>query len=108
MILPRRRFLQVLTGLIAAPAVVKADALMRIVAPRRQLAALEIINEALNRIGALEGLHQTVMQAHYYGDALSRVEWSFAEDRVIYTSLPVPEWRNLLLTRHPADHRPER
>jgi hypothetical protein len=32
--LPRRQFLRVLTGLIAAPAVIKADALMRIVAPK--------------------------------------------------------------------------
>lgn len=32
-LLPRRRFLKVLTGIIAAPAVVKADSLMRIVVP---------------------------------------------------------------------------
>jgi hypothetical protein len=33
-ILPRRKFLQCLTGLIAAPAVVKADNMMRIQAPK--------------------------------------------------------------------------
>lgn len=34
MILARRRFLQCLTGIIAAPAVVKADSLMRVFAPK--------------------------------------------------------------------------
>jgi hypothetical protein len=32
--LPRRRFLQCLTGIIAAPAVVKADSLMRVFTPK--------------------------------------------------------------------------
>ncbi len=36
--LQRRQFLRVLTGLIAAPAVIKADALMRVVAPKPGLA----------------------------------------------------------------------
>jgi hypothetical protein len=34
--IPRRRFLKVLTGMIAAPAVVKAERLMKVVAPVRR------------------------------------------------------------------------
>lgn len=37
LILPRRRFLAGLVGLVAAPAVVKASSLMKIVAPPRPL-----------------------------------------------------------------------
>jgi hypothetical protein len=33
--LPRRRFLQCLVGLVAAPAVIKADSLMRVFAPKK-------------------------------------------------------------------------
>lgn len=35
--IPRRAFLRCLTGIIAAPAIIKADRLMRVVAPRQAI-----------------------------------------------------------------------
>jgi hypothetical protein len=37
LILPRRQFLKTLSGIIAAPAIVRADSLMKVVAPKRQM-----------------------------------------------------------------------
>lgn len=48
LLLPRRQFLRVLTGLVAAPAVVKAESLMNIVAPKPEIFYVsELRNELL-------------------------------------------------------------
>jgi hypothetical protein len=49
MILARRRFLQCLTGIIAAPAVVKADSLMRVFAPKEDLLPSLLPNEGWSK-----------------------------------------------------------
>lgn len=75
MILARRRFLQCLTGIIVAPAVVKADSLMRVFAPK-QLTAQEIVDAAYTRImndeAFLEHLSKVYSNLIIYG----RAEWS--------------------------------
>jgi len=42
LILPRRQFLKTLSGIIAAPAIVRADSLMKVVAPKPHITTLRI------------------------------------------------------------------
>jgi hypothetical protein len=69
----RRRFLACLTGIIAAPAVVKAESLMRI-------AALDPLE------GFIEGISVTWRDAFLYGNAM-------LPKLIFRTSLPEAKWR---------------
>lgn len=86
MILPRRRFLQVLTGLIAAPAVVKADALMRVVAPPRHALADFFLGDTLTAEEIERAIRPPIV--------LDR-DWEWEWRYVNRVSLPVIQWREL-------------
>lgn len=93
-ILPRRGFLKVLAGLIAAPAIVKASSLMKVIAPRIDLELLRRIREKQIElmirppiIYPYEGIMQTFTSSILHN----------AEDfePMAFTSLPISAWRQL-------------
>lgn len=91
MILARRQFLRCLTGIIAAPAVVKADALMKVFAPKPQA--------MLFNPWPLSQAELDFMMPPSLGG-----RWKFASERIdvgcLY-SLPQPVWRALNLPLDP-------
>lgn len=84
MTLPRRRFLQVLTGLIAAPAVVKADALMRIAAPRRDAMADFFLGDALTAEQIERAIRPPIV-----------LDWHGEWRPITRLALPVARWRKI-------------
>lgn len=77
LILPRRRFLAGLVGLVAAPAVVKASSLMKIVVPRPSFAVVDF-SDVYGRSPMMDALPDMV-------------RWQY-EGRM---SLPLTVWRKI-------------
>ena len=61
--MPRRRFLQVLTGIIAAPAVIKAEGLMKVAAAPDRVLYREIYLDAYGRSPGMDALPD-ILQLH--------------------------------------------
>lgn len=84
LILPRRRFLAGLVGLIAAPAVVKTSSLMKIVAPRPSFAIVDF-SDAYGRSPMMDALPDML-----------RLSWEPIDGAIgynVYSSIPVNTWR---------------
>ncbi len=88
LILPRRHFLKTLSGIIAAPAIVRADSLMKVVAPKFPKTALRtsLPPMAWRKIGPL--LDIELPGPHT--PSLWLVSWGEEESTGLYPSLPIP------------------
>lgn len=98
LILPRRRFLAGLVGLVAAPAVVKASSLMKIVSPRPL--PFEMLSAARE-----EWIERMVWPPLIASDVLADIPMSILPDHLTYvrhTSFPLTMWRQLNQSADPA------
>lgn len=74
LILPRRRFLAGLVGLVAAPAVVKASSLMKIVAPRPDFAIVDF-SDAYGRSPMMDALPDMIRWQYAVETSNDGVNW---------------------------------